>query len=293
MSTTTTAAAPERLQAILGRRVWDIDLQPALSSLAGERILVTGAAGSIGSAVIAELLQAPETLVYATDQHDADVTSLADVREAVDAFQPTLIFHLAAAKHAPWSEENPSQATAVNVFGTQNVITAANVANARVITASTCKACNPETVYGATKLIAERMTLEAGGSVVRFYNTVETCGNVFRLWEELPEDAPLPVTPCGRYFIALSEAVALMLHAAVQPPGRYIVHPGRRPRVMTLAARAAHPDRMLQIVPQRRGDRLSEPLCGSGERMVPVGLARDGGEWLWRVNNSHDAAARP
>ena len=124
--------------------------------------------------------------------------------------------------------------------------------SARVLTASTCKACNPETVYGATKLIAERMTLEAGGSVARFYNTVETCGNVFRLWEELAEDEPLPVTPCGRYFIALSEAVALMLHAAVQPPGRYIVHPGRRPRVMTLAARAAHPERMLQIVPQAR-----------------------------------------
>jgi len=270
-----------RLEAILGRQVWDIDYAPALQALQAERILVTGARGSIGAAVV-DAFDDWEIDALATDREDMDVTDLLETRFVTDQYRPTVILHLAAAKHAPWSEQNPGSAAQTNVEGTANVLRAAGVVGARVVTASTCKACNPETVYGATKLIAERMTLEAGGSVARFFNTVETCGNVFRLWEELPEDDPLPVTPCGRYFLALSEAVALMIYTATQPAGRYVVHPGRRPRVMPSVAAAAWPGRPIKFISARRGDRLTEPLCAADEWMEPVN------EWLWQVKSRHD-----
>lgn len=247
-----------------------------LEQLAGARVLVTGALGSIGSAVVAEL-HAAGIAVHATDLDGVPYLDVRDrdrVAAMLSIFRPSHILHLAGAKHAPGGELDPASTARTNVHGTENVLRYA--AGARVVTASTCKACDPETAYGASKLIAERMTLNAGGSVARLYNVVESSGNVFRIWESLATSEPIPVSPCERYFISLADAVALVLWTAVLEPGRYAIDPAPPQRIEDVAA-ALYPGRpQLRIAP-RRGDRLHEPRHGRSEkatRTAVVGIVR-------------------
>jgi FlaA1/EpsC-like NDP-sugar epimerase len=272
------------LDRILGRPAHDMQIDVPLTHLIGKRVLVTGAAGSIGQALV-PLLR--DCTVWATDLNELDVTAGGDMLLAFDSFRPDVVFHLAGAKHAPAGEEDPWSAMLVNAIGTRHVLAAAGAIDAgdcvRVVTASTCKACNPETAYGASKLIAERMTLNAGHSVARFYNVVETQGNVFDIWWQIPDDQPIPWTDCYRYFITLREAVGLILWSAILPPARYTVEPGTQ-RWMGDVAADAYPHRLLEQVPARRGDRQTEPMRGSHEHMVPVRTISP----LWRVVSPHD-----
>lgn len=233
-------------------------------------MLVTGAAGSIGEQLVGRL----EGIVHATDiaLYDAclDVTSRQECEQWVKATTPALIYHLAGAKHAPDGELDPAQVARVNIDGTLNVLAAAALVGAKVIVTSTCKACDPETAYGASKLIAERATLNARGVVVRFHNIPESSGNVFRLWEALPEDAALPVTDCWRYFTPMAKAVDLLVQAAGLATGRYAVDPGD-PRWMPNVAADLYPGRAQVRVPRRRGDRYREPLAAACEVLTQHG----------------------
>lgn len=246
-----------------------------LARLSGERILVTGASGSIGTELVDRLLWSHLSAVLATDVWSMDVTRRSKIHAVFADFQPTLVFHLAGAKHAPLGEEDPAEAAQINITGTRNVLERAADHGARVVTASTCKACNPETAYGATKLIAERMTLNAGGSVARFFNVRESSGNVFEIWRRLPEVAPIPVTPCKRRFMSVDAAVRLLLWTAHLPSGRYTVT-GTRPELMADVAAALYPDRAVVHIPPRTGDRIEEPALAAQERAFPVkhGIAR-------------------
>jgi FlaA1/EpsC-like NDP-sugar epimerase len=172
----------------------------------------------------------------------------------------------------------------VNGIGTANVVAAARMLGARVVTASTCKACDPETAYGASKLLAERLTLAAGEVVARFYNVVETSGNVFEIWDQLADGDPIPVAACRRYFVSIEEAAALTLWAAVLPPGRYTIDPGE-PRWMEEIARDLYPGRAIEQIPPRRGDRVIEPRHAGSERVEPVAGVVE------RVWSPHDAEA--
>lgn len=262
------------VELVLGRPIRDIPTDWPLEQLQRERILVTGAKGSIGSALVPMLEDAVCT-VAATDKDTLDVTRLADCFAAADQFSPTLVFHLAGAKLAPNGEESPLDTSRVNIDGTAHVLRAFPLA--KVVLASTCKACDPETVYGASKLIAERMVLNAGGTIARYYNVVETGGNVFRLWETLP--GTVPVTDCTRFFISLSEALALTVWAAVLPSGRYTVNPGGS-RKMFAVARAL--GRHYDFIPRRRGDRMDEPLKAKAENLYKAGKG------IERIVGPHD-----
>lgn len=269
-----------------------IDQAEPLELLRGQRCLVTGASGSIGRAVLEALYLAPGAAAFGTDlDYDprnttqVDVRNADRVRRAMERYRPTHVFHLAGAKHAPEGELDPAETARTNVGGTENVLLHAG--GARVVTASTCKACDPETAYGASKMIAERMTLNAGGSVARFYNVPESSGNVFRLWEDLDPDEPLPVAPCTRFFISLEDAVALILWAAVLDPGRYCADPGPAKR-MDAVAEDLYPGRPRTPVPPRRGDRVSEPFLARSEELFPTRVPN-----LWRVEGPHDPARTP
>ena len=249
-------------------------LTEPLEQLRRERIVVTGGLGSIGAAA-GETLKAAGIGLVATDLVDADGSLPLDVCDATSVeatlarYRPTLVLHLAGAKSAPAGETDVARALEVNAQGTANVITAAAQMESRVVTASTCKACDPETVYGATKLIAERLTIASGGTVARFYNVVESSGNVFELWRAIPPSEPLPVTPCFRYFISLADAIALLLWAAVLPPARYTIDPGE-PRLIADVAAELYPGRPQRQIPPRRGDRIAEPRCAESEAIEPV-----------------------
>lgn len=238
---------------------------------------VTGSAGSVGVALAAALEARGDTVVGFDLVRGQDILNKGMLGRAVRNVKPDVIFHLAGAKHAPEGEYDPFQAARVNVEGTRNVLEAA--LGRPTILASTCKACNPETVYGATKLIAERLALNAGQSVARFYNVREASGNVFEIWDGM--EPPLPVTSCYRYFITMQQAVDLLLRVAELPPGRYTRDPGEPVCMIDEASRLVGRDNV-KIIPPRRGDRLREPRFGGGESLVPL----DGG--IEAIYNRHD-----
>lgn len=243
------------------------------------RVLVTGAKGSVGARLLQSLHTGGYKGVVATDVFELDVTNESAVKRAMKMWEPEVVFHLAGAKHAPDGEADPLGVTLVNTVGTANILEHAP-AQSRVVMASTCKACNPETAYGASKLIAERMTLNAGHSVVRYYNIVESSANVFEAWQRVSKKEPIPWTPCTRYFISMPEAVALTVWAALSPAGRYTIDPGISRRMRAVAG-AIYPDRKLIETLPRRGDRVEEPLCAMHETITPAGN-------IWRVESPHD-----
>jgi len=227
--------------------------------------------------------------VVGTDISDADaagdafleVTSRRSAEDWLEKHRPDVVIHLAGFKQAPGGELAPHEVVRINTTGTQYVVNAADRVGKKVILASTCKACDPETVYGASKLIAERIVLNAGGSVARFYNVREAGGNVFETWAALPEDTPIPYTDCTRYFIPMQRAIELLIATLDLPVGRYTVDPGT-PKVMRLEALQAYPDRKLVLIPRRRGDRQYEPLCARSETIEKL----PGG--IWQILSPHD-----
>lgn len=233
--------------------------------------LVTGAQGSIGRALMKLLPDA-----VGIDIWDWDIRY---PWSGPDYFKPNVVFHLAAAKDAPEGEVDPNRVLQVNATGTANVLR--RWPGARVILASTCKACVPETVYGASKLIAERLVLNAGGSVARFHNVVETHGNVFEKWAAL-EDRPLPVTDCSRYFIHVDQATDLLVSILGLAPGRYLIDPGSIERMVDIANRF-YPGREVVHIPRRRGDRAVEPLVAPHEILLPTDIER-----VLKVVSPHD-----
>jgi FlaA1/EpsC-like NDP-sugar epimerase len=270
--------AATRLERILGRPERPLPLDEPLACLAGKRVLITGAKGSIGSALL-EHIDA-----VATDVDSLDVRDGAAVKAAFAEARPEVVFHMAAAKSAPDGERDPMSALEINVLGTRNVLAHAPE-RCGVVTASTCKACEPETAYGASKLVAERVTLNAGGSVARFYNVVESSGNVFEIWAQLSPDEPIPVTPCRRYFISLAEAVSLVLWTAVLPQARYGFDPGTVREMHDVAA-DLYPGRVIHSIPPRRGDRVVEPLAARHEQ-----VEQDAQPSLLRIVGAHDLEA--
>lgn len=252
-------------------------------------IVVTGYRGSIGSR-LSEILMAETagTFLGLDIEFGQDITDPKWIRAIFDA-QPDVIFHLAAAKSAPAGEIDPYDTAHTNILGTRNVLRAAaqSIRGNRVpavVTASTCKACDPETAYGASKLVAERMTLQfSNGRVARFHNVVETQGNVFETWSKVPEDEALEVTNCSRHFICLDEAVSLLITAGspLTDPGRYVFRPDEALPMMTVARRL-YPDREKTLVQPRRGDRVTEPYMARCEEAEVL-------DWrLLRITSPYD-----
>lgn len=252
----------------------------------GKRVVVTGSHGSLGTALHAFLEADPLICHASTDIGQVDVTVPRAVVQ-LERMRPDVIVHLAGAKHAPVGEVDPAEPARVHIDGTQHVLAAAARVGAHVVTASTCKACDPETAYGASKLIAERLTLNAGGSVARFYNVVDTAGNVFEQWAALPGDASIPVTSCERYLQSSLEAVFLLAVAGMEPPGRYAINAGKRRKMLNVAADLYGTER-LESVDRRRGDRADEPMMARSETFEAVGAT---GPAVLRITSPHDACA--
>lgn len=241
----------------------------------GERILITGADGSIGTALLRKLNQTDEFLkskkditILPTDiegKHEyLDITNFNNVFSTINKFKPTIIVNLAGAKHAPLGEKETWKTLSINTLGTKHLLDCAPI-GCKVILTSTCKSANPEIVYGASKLIAERMVMNAGGSVARYFNVVESSGNVFEIWDELPKNSPIELAPtCERHFISLDEAIGLLFYTMISEPGRYIVNSGYLHKMSNVANRL-YPNREKTIIEPRRGDRLTERFLATSE----------------------------
>jgi FlaA1/EpsC-like NDP-sugar epimerase len=234
------------------------------------RVLVTGSRGFVGQLVMAELERRGHTaLACDVDEGAGDILS-----EFWDPPQCDAVIHLAADKYAGVGEEFPARTADLNVRGTQHVVD--NRWDARVVLASTCKAAAPITCYGASKLIAERIVLNAGGTVLRLVNVLGSSGSVTDVWDDVPESEPLPVTECVRMWMRASDAARLLVRALGLYPGRYApARSGYRERTPEDVAAELYPGREVVTVPLRRGDRPIEKLTNEYEQRVGTGSSFD------------------
>lgn len=242
----------------------------------GRRVAVTGGRGAIGRALIRGGLPPQGGIWTAIDlpmAYDAIGTDILDYESLVRTLhghKADMIVHAAANKHAPEGEVHPYDVADVNVRGTQNVVDAAlELGIDRLVFTSTCKAANPETVYGASKLVGERIVLNAGFTVARFYNVVESSRNVFSIWAQATlDDEPCLIMPCERYFIHLGEAVSFVLSCFDRESGRYVPYATLSEMIdIHNRWRRENAERNTgwEIDLPRRGDRLVEPAWGTHE----------------------------
>jgi FlaA1/EpsC-like NDP-sugar epimerase len=217
----------------------------------GKTILVTGGAGSIGSEIVRKVLRYKPEVVRVLDNNE---TALFDLQHELRAHEENLrmfvgdvrdkerckrtvedidiVFHAAALKHVPLCEYNPFEAVKTNVIGTQNIIEVAMDEEVeKVITISTDKVVNPLNVLGATKLLAERLTISANFykgkrktvfASVRFGNVLGSRGSIMPLFEkQIKSGGPLTITDprMTRFIMSISEAVTLILRATCMAEG--------------------------------------------------------------------------
>jgi FlaA1/EpsC-like NDP-sugar epimerase len=253
------AARPIALEDLLGRPKRVLDRAPVERLVAGRRVLVTGAGGSIGSELARQiaalaptrlsLLDHSESLLHAIateiararpdlslDLELCDVRDRARLERSLAAGAPEIVFHAAALKHVPLCELHPGEAALTNVVGTRNVAVAARKAGAKaMVLISTDKAVEPESVLGATKRLAESycQALDRTGGpdatrfvAVRFGNVLGSSGSVVPLFQQqIAMGGPVTVTDpeATRFFMTTAEAVELVLQAsalALQGDGR-------------------------------------------------------------------------
>jgi len=244
---------PVAIEDLLGRPQAVLDRQGMRTLVAGRRVLVTGAGGTIGSELVRQIAAyepARLTLVdnneYALYTIDGELderhrtlprrTLLGDVRERgriddiIARERPELVFHAAALKHVPMVEANPIEGVATNVLGTRFVAEACRAHGVRaMVMISTDKAVNPANVMGAAKRLAECICQaldivekrNPGGTrfiTVRFGNVLGSTGSVVPLFQrQLSQGGPLTVThpEIQRFFMTVREAVELVLAASV------------------------------------------------------------------------------
>tara|TARA_R110001592_G_C12999296_1_gene735751 strand:- start:57 stop:917 length:861 start_codon:yes stop_codon:yes gene_type:complete len=256
------------LELVLGRKEFKelIDIRHH-DFLKNKKVLITGANGSVG-AHFQKVLKEAGVEFLATDIDGnleyLDITDFGDCLKWVNKFNPDFIVNIAGLKYATKSEHQSWKTVKVNIEGTKNLIDVSKK-ECKVILTSTCKSCNPEIVYGATKLIAERMVINAGGSVARFFNVVQSQGNVFEIWHNTNPKHPIKVVEeCNRYFISIDEAVGLILYSMLYP-GRFIVN-NRVFRNMKDVANDLLPNKEKLYIEKRRGDRKNEIFLSTSEK---------------------------
>jgi O-antigen biosynthesis protein WbqV len=234
------------LEDFLPRKPIALEASIVRELIAGRRVLVTGAGGSIGAEICRQLMALgcahlsmvdhSESLLFEIDRELANISNaqgrrpiLANVRdtdriaEIVRNERPAIVFHAAALKHVGLVENNPTEAVLTNVLGTWNVVQAA-AANGidQFVLISTDKAVAPSNVMGATKRIAESLLdLAPKGrtrmTAVRFGNVLGSAGSVVPIFrDQIARGGPVTVThpEVSRYFMTIPEAVQLVLHSA-------------------------------------------------------------------------------
>ena len=294
---------------LLGRDPISVDLDSIMGYVKGKTVLVTGGGGSIGSELCRQLItHKPKCLIifdiyennaYEIQQElkfkypDANVVTLiGSVRNrgrlaaVFSKYHPDIVYHAAAHKHVPLMEVSPNEAVKNNIFGTLNVVRAADKYGVeRFVMISTDKAVNPTNVMGATKRICE-MIIQYYNSrsktefvAVRFGNVLGSNGSVIPLFKkQIAAGGPVTVTDPDiiRYFMTIPEAVSLVLQAGAYAKGGeiFVLDMGKPGKIDDLAKNLIRlsgytlgVDMQIRYTGLRPGEKLYEEMLMKEEGM--------------------------
>jgi FlaA1/EpsC-like NDP-sugar epimerase len=300
------------LAGLIGRPPRALDERSIERTIRGRTVLVTGAGGSIGSElcrIVASyepdrlvMVERSENALFEIDRQIArrwrslrrhaalqDVVDADATKELFASLRPDVVFHAAAHKHVPLSEDHPGAAIDNNLFGTVSAADAAVCSGAeRFVMISSDKAVNPTSVMGMTKRLAElyvqdlhvrghvrghvpghaqghghsRVT-NTGCSMVRFGNVLGSSGSVLETWtRQIKDGGPITITDprMTRYFMSIPEAAALVIQAAAlhdrsgQTGEVFVLNMGEPLRIVELATRFIEAHGLTPIFPDRTRD---------------------------------------
>jgi FlaA1/EpsC-like NDP-sugar epimerase len=297
------------IEELLSRSPIKIDNPVIKNDIHNKVVMITGAAGSIGSEIATQvilykpkqliLIDQAESALYDIQQdflrksYDNFIAIVADIRdknimaEYFSTYKPEVIYHAAAYKHVPLMEENPYEAIKVNVFGSKNLMDLAVANNVhKFVMISTDKAVNPTNVMGATKRAAEiyATCLQAHISttkfiITRFGNVLGSNGSVIKLFQkQLKQGGPLTVThkKITRFFMTIPEACNLVLEAGTMGDGGeiFVFDMGEPVRIYDLAVK------MIQLSGYHYPEDIEIKITGlrSGEKLYEEVLGNDEGD---------------
>ena len=260
-----------KIEDLLERTQIQLDLSLLNPELSGQTIMITGAAGSIGSEIVRQLLQFPYKRLVLIDEaetpcfflqgeinqingmkdvnmHILDICDTEQMDKLMDRYRPNIVYHAAAYKHVPMMEKNVRSAIKVNVEGTKRLADMAVKYGAKkFVMVSTDKAVNPTNVMGASKRIAE-MYVQALNFhqtttkfiTTRFGNVLDSNGSVIPIFrQQIEKGGPITVThpDITRYFMTISEACQLVITAGAMGNGGeiFIFDMGKSVRISDLA----------------------------------------------------------
>lgn len=294
---------------LLGREEIQLNQVELNRFLSGKTVLITGAAGSIGSGITKELAQHFGGKLILVDQSESPMYDLqqelwkhehlqfiiGDIRDQsflerlLEEHTPNAIFHAAAYKHVPLMEENPLQAITTNIQGTKNLVDLAlKFKVEKFVFISTDKAVNPTNIMGASKRIAEMYVQSKGNHgptafiTTRFGNVLGSNGSVIPLFQkQIDAGGPVLVTDpeITRYFMTIPEACQLVLEAFIMGTGGeiYVFDMGKSVKILDLAEKMIrlhglepYHDISIQFSGLRPGEKLYEELLANEETTLPT-----------------------
>lgn len=295
---------------LLGREPITTELDSVMKYVKGKTVMVTGGGGSIGSELCRQLAEnAPKQLIifdiYENNAYDiqnelktshpelnlavliGSVRDAARVNQVFEAYRPDIVYHAAAHKHVPLMEDSPKEAVKNNVFGTFNVVSAADrYGVSRFVMISTDKAVNPTNIMGTTKRICEMIVQcynkksDTEFVAVRFGNVLGSNGSVIPLFKrQIKEGGPVTVTHPDiiRYFMTIPEAVSLVLQAGAFAKGGeiFVLDMGKPVKIVDLAENLIrlsgfkpYKDIDIQFTGLRPGEKLYEEMLMDEEGLT-------------------------
>ncbi len=299
-----------KIEDLLEREPIKMDNVNIVREVVDKVILVTGAAGSIGSEICRQLMRYQPAKVVMLDQAEspmydlqfelrntyadrldrmafviANVKDRARMEEVFQEYHPNLVYHAAAYKHVPFMEENPYEAVYVNVFGTRNLADLSiQYGVQKFVMISTDKAVNPTNVMGATKRMAEiyiqsRSTEQTHFVTTRFGNVLGSNGSVIPLFKkQLAAGGPLTVTHKDiiRYFMTIPEACNLVLEAGAMGEGGdiFVFDMGKPVKIYDMARKmiqlSGRHNIEIKEIGLRPGEKLYEELLATKENTIPT-----------------------
>ena len=306
------------LEDLLQREPVSTNIEAVKNFIEGKSVLVTGAGGSIGSELCRQIVKYNPSNLILFDRYEnglyvidnelkrtgdwndgqlgnnitsviGDILDTSTLEHVFSKHKPQIVFHAAAHKHVPLMEDNPMEAVKNNILGTKNVIDFATKHDVEsFVMISTDKAVNPTSVMGATKRVAEFLTINMNScsstrfTAVRFGNVLGSNGSVVTIFKALlKQGGPLTVThpEMKRYFMLIPEAVQLVLTASALGSGGeiFVLDMGEQIKIVELAENIIrlsgfipHKEIKIEYTGLRPGEKMYEELFDESEKVIPT-----------------------